>query len=267
MTLIIDKKVEFDLGQIISLEKEVVNLNQTIGAQRETIHTLEEKNLELRAQHAKELLDAKKRVIITTRREYEGPFGPTIKEVRDVKYENLDDVVETIKKEESKKLKIDNSKLENELEDLKLSKEKTDKELTRLQKHFEDRITEAKSDVRERYNKILEGSQKEIETLKEELQKVKDNKTDSEIEEARKQEIITLKERIHELETELSAASSINLFRKTWNKLTNNLARKQALKELEEKKERIEKISRNYPKSLKFWGAVRNFFDDFTYTF
>ena len=73
------------------------------------------------------------------------------------------------------------------------------------------------------------------------------NNTDEQVEAARKQEIIDLKERITELETQINDSVSISGLKRFWNRITDRNIRVEARKEYLAKKSRINQISNSYP--------------------
>ena len=100
-------------------------------------------------------------------------------------------------------------------------------------------------EYKEKFNSLIERErdyEKEIESLQEELEKERSNKTDRELEEKRIQEIATLNSRVVELEGEIERLKSMNIFTRAWEFFTKRLAQKEAIKELERSKEAVEKV-------------------------
>jgi len=176
-----------------------------------------------------------------------------------ISYKNLDDVVETIRKDESKRLKLDNQGLEEDLDDAKIKVSKTEHKLEKVEASVKEQVTEAKDKLKALHKRDTEHYEKQAENLRKELSKVKSNKTDKEVEAARKQEIVDLKERITELEQELIDAGSINIIKRAWRKMTNLKAKKIAIKEIIVKKDRVKEISNNYPKGHGFWDIFNTY--------
>jgi chromosome segregation ATPase len=185
-----------------------------------------------------------------------------------VTYKNLEDVVADIKKDVSKNLKLDAHKLEQEIEDLKISNDKLYKENGRfktqkeqLKKDHAEDLTEAKSEVRNRYQKMLDAKEEKIAELYEEIDNLKVRMTDEIIEENRKQEIVDLKNRIEELETEMAevekAAESRKGFKAWAEKRAERRLLKDAIAEAEEKSARINEIGNNYSSSKNQWDFIK----------
>ena len=95
-----------------------------------------------------------------------------------------------------------------------------------------------------------------IEFSEPELRKVKRDKTDEAVEEARKQEIIDLKNRIAELEATANEKPIFGWFKTIIYNWLNVDARAkiQAERENLEKQERIKEISNNYPDTKHWWA-------------
>lgn len=281
-TILTTGMAEVSVKEIIALEKSVNDKDQTIGALREQIKTLESKIEDVKADSIKN----QAMVIIqkgvgkgdssyrcNCGYYYDSRFsthcpscGTTSPKGEDVKeYKNLDTVIETIRKEESKKLGIDLNELEDKLNTLSLDKTKVqntlnfkiaelEESLKTEKKEKDNELQSAKEKIRKHLGGIVDEQVKEIDELKEELKKVKKDKTDDQVEEARKQEIIDLKERITELEKPVPAPEFGWFKTIIYNWLDIDGAVKvKAETETIEKQARVEEISNNYPKDKSFW--------------
>lgn len=254
-------ETQIDPREIVRLESKNDLLNQIVGELRTSNSKLQQ-----------ELRDKEKttdKVIIKTRRSSSGPYGGYTPD--DISYKNLDDVVEDIRKTESKKLKVDTAKLEEEVTDLELHNDKLAKKLNREIADRSDKITESKKRLKdlyekdhEIYEKELEENQKRISDLKEEINKIKADKTDKQLAEKRKEEIIDLKSRVKELNEEVEKLSSINIVKKAWNKFTNFNAKKAALLEKETKEEDLRKIK---AETVKDTNCKEKYQSPYTYNY
>jgi hypothetical protein len=185
-----------------------------------------------------------------------------------ITYKNLDDTVELIRTEESKKLKTDTHKLDQEIQDLTLAKDKLYKENGRFKTQKEQMakdhaidITEAKTDVRKRFQTQLDSKEDKIADLYKEIDNLKDNNTDELIEANRAQEIIDLKEQITGLANELAeiekASATMRSMKAWFEKRRKERLEKEAMVEEQDRKDRVEEISNNYPSSKKAWDTTK----------
>jgi len=230
-----------NVNTISTLQSKVDLLNQTIGSQQETINSHGANVSQLRKEYEDKVKEV--RVISTTKsgKQYDS-WGDRIYSPPTVSttYKNLDTVIADIRKEESSKLKLSTVELEGAIEDKELLIVKLRADVTRINKTKEDELTDAKSKLRERYNKLIEGHTDEIKELKEEIVKVKKSKTDEELDKKRKEEIADLNERIIELEEEIKVIGSMNFFKRAFRAMTLNS--KKAQKATAEKRNRIDNI-------------------------
>ena len=269
-----DKKgeVKVDMKDIMNLSKEQLETNQVIGAQRKTIEILEKQLKDEKANHEAEIEKTTKEIRVQSGHinTKVGPLGKQVCKVCGYThtllmkdhcyncgaemqkdpifiYKNLEDVVDMIRKEESKRLIINNVELETVNEVLAFDLAKSIKKEEILTKKLDIEVTEAKSRVRERLNGIISEKDKEIDELKAEIIKIQDDKTDAQIEELRKQEIIDLKAYVQEIE--IDKENLIELL-PLWKriKFNNKKAQLEALIEKTNKEERIEEISNEYPR-------------------
>lgn len=266
-TILTTGVAEVSVKEIIALEKSVTDKDQTIGALQEQIKHLETK-----------VEDTKKdqKVVIVRKTVNNGMrinmYGNidynTPKETEEViGYRNLETVIEDIRKEEAKKLGFDLNELENKIGLAELEKTKVqntsnlkvkelEESLKNEKKEKESEIASAKEKIRKNMTVLIDTLNNEVDELQDELRKVKKDKTDEAVEEARKQEIILLKERIHELEVATLETPQFGWFKMlfyNWLKIDAR-AKVQAERELIEKKNRINKISNNYPTNKSWWA-------------
>lgn len=236
----VNKTILENAKKISELEKEIALLQQTIGAHKETIKVQEQKMKDMR----EDFSDRSKQVVIRKIRDGGlrfDEFGQLMpKEQKE--YRNLDSIVKDIRKEEKSKLKKDVGALEDKLEDQKLEIEKLSNKLERERAQAEEKLTEEKSKLRERKDKEIQASLERITELKNEIIKIKNNKTDKELEEKRKKEIADLNERIVELEEEIEHLKSIGLFKRMWYKITDFKAKREAYRKELQKSNRISEI-------------------------
>ena len=283
-----EKAVTNDNAALASvvLDRTVSDKDQTIGAQREHIETLRTKieTLEAdlaKAESEKEVISDDQKVIVVKqdqhgiecpRCSYFNSGSPTscwdcgtkltglYGKEKIIEKRNLDDVIKEVRKEESKKLKIDNIELEKELEDTSFKLSKTKNELKAIKTTQSQEITDARREVRERYQKDMEEQARrhkatktelnnKIDELVEENRKLEENKTDAEVEQARKQEIIDLKTRIEELDAMVEESKKLEIPRlnRFWKRMTARLEEFRLEDELWDKRKRVNEISNEYP--------------------
>jgi len=296
--IVVTGMAEVSVKEIIALEKSVNEKDQLIGALREQINQLKdadakkEKEFEAKQKEIKIITTTSTQRNINicdncgynssytrcpncgyTKTMFSKPSSPS-----EVKYEykNLDDVVEKIRKEETKKLGLDLSELQNQINTLTLEKQSLENDLTfKLKKAEEDlkiKRAETKEEISRAVESIKRDTDKKIDNFKiqleqkeEELRKVKKDKTDDAVEAARKQEIIDLKERITELETVNANPLGFGWFRKAiynWLKVDAKV-KIAAEREDNAKKRRTKEISNNYPANKDFWAPkwMTGFYD------
>ena len=291
-----ETKTETPKGVVVSadnlmnvvLDRTISDRDQTIGAHKQTIKHLETQNAELQKQldveksKATVIADDQKVVVVSDTRVgtkacpscgyangnnntcYD--CGYTLKNIktgpRVIEYRNLDKVIEDIRKEESKALKVDNVELEKELDNATFKLKRASNALTKLHIESGQLLTDAKREVRERYQKEMDEQRRKfsaqidenenkIDELVEEIQKLEENKTDAEVEEARKQEIIDLKNQVAELETAIKEAqdAATPRMRKVWQNIADRNTQRKLEEEKESKQDRIDQISNSYPKA------------------
>jgi len=276
---------EVSVKEIIALEKSVTDKDQTIGALREQI-----KNLTTTINEIKADAIAKQATVLiqkgttkkgearcvscgwyynNTGRNTCPNCGITFPSDSTTEYRNLDSVIEDIRKEEIVKLNLDFLASENKINDLILEKIKLENDLTfklrevkanlkEEQKDREDVIAKAKEGIRKHMGGIIDEQVKELDDLKVEYKKLKTNKTDEQTEEARKQEIIDLKERITELENITENPLGLGWFKKAiynWLKVDVEVEI-QARRDDNAKKARVDEISNKYPETKNWWSTL-----------
>lgn len=218
------------------LENEIKASRETIGALRQTIIGLERK-----------IEDDKKRVTIveeTPGARVREPWGgstvsmPSTHKIRTV---NMDEAVKLIAEKT-------NSKLETELKEAKAalkSKESHIADLEQSIEHIEAKKNRAIDTIEATYYEEKHQAEKsfadsntklkhQVQDLKEELVKVKADKTDEQLEKTRKEEVAKLKARIKTLEREVGRIANLSWFGRTWDRIANRDARVEALKQLED---------------------------------
>jgi outer membrane murein-binding lipoprotein Lpp len=134
----------------------------------------------------------------------------------DVITTDLVDAVARVKKE------IETAKT-TEIEAKDETIKKLSKKLKENQEELNDKVNENakeyekwKKNKEEKHSTKVETLTKEIESLEEDLQKERENKSDAEVEKKRLQEIADLKVRIMNLESELSLLTGLTWFKRTW---------------------------------------------------
>jgi len=224
-----------------SLQNTISSLDREIGFKENLIEKLE-KDLKLAKEKQPE-------VRIITQERKKDYWGCT-EQVTSVEYKNLSLVQDDIRREFDSTYKKEIKDLNKQITDLKSNLEKTTNNYTSNSNLLELDYKKYKQDIeleyatkrlnieREVYNK-----NKVIETFKEELEKVKNDKTDEQLAEKRRQEIVDLRLRIEELEAIIKEIESTNIFKRIWNSILNGKARVIAQKQLIEKKRLIDNIN------------------------
>lgn len=279
--------------------------NQTIGAQKETIKNLRDQIVDLKKDHTAELakvrneaaeneerLGKEVRIIKGNSRKVKvcphcgqhndehanycsnydcesyirGVKATTIHDK--VEYKNLDDAIETIRKDLEKDLPKSIHELEQENAQLVLDKDKLYKENGRFEQKnamlaadYQDQIEKFRKETRKKYEDKLEDKSQKIKELEEEMEKIRTNKTDEIIEENRKQEIVDLKLHIEDQDFRIAELENIVESNRSTSKKFNLLEKRDAAKtaaaEREAKEDRTKRISSDYPTDMKFWDYMR----------
>lgn len=276
-----------DVQKLIGLEQSIASRDQLIGIKTEQASGLKQQIADLKKEHESQLEKSQKEVRIVTGKSDANihcdscgwhyntlrygscpSCGYRNSRVGAYQYKNLDDVVEMIRKEEGKNLKLDVNALEQTVQDLELKNENLKKEKDRIHVKWNtsiqeqgDEVRKVKSELRERHQEELAKSEKRITSLIDEIKKIKNDKTDELVELNRKKEIVELKARISELEKEIDQIEQTKVgpfsIKGWWNDKKADKLKKEAIAEKEERQETIEKISNEYPKNKSFW----NFFN------
>ena len=273
--------ISIPVERVISFEKSISEKDQTIGAHKETINNLKLQIEKLEAADDKVLDDQKVAVVrdtsVSNGRCEECGYSSDRNlnrttcyncdrklKIRKAKFEvveyrNLEDVITDIRKEESKKIGVDNNDLQNKLNKSEFEFSKLKTEVTNLENVQAQALTDAKRHVREGYQKELDASERKVKELVEEIQKLEENKTDEVVEAARKQEIIDLKEAVTELTEQIEESKKYPKLAKYWQRVAARSETKRLEADKKAKSSRIERISNNYPKvaekqSEKWWN-------------
>jgi DNA repair exonuclease SbcCD ATPase subunit len=222
--------------ELNSSKTNVESLNREIGTLENSIGTLQERIEELKSKQPE--------VRIVEQKEDRYGFKPT----NVIEYRNLDSVKIDIEKATDKKYKSDIEKLEKELKEAKSTIEDYNTRVERLRKDYESkeannrqsytlRGEELERDYKERATK----KDLKIKELQEEITKVKEDKTDEQLEKLRTEEIATLKLQIKELKDQRDEFIGMNIFKRIWLALTNQAVRVAAEKKIQEKEQELRK--------------------------
>lgn len=209
--------VTVPVSEFTSLKEQVNSLNREVGAKEQLIQNLKDNQKVIREKVSNDYSGSK-----VVSRETLG----------------LEEVTDTLRKELKGSFEKEISKLEKTVESLTssnkglttINKEQSEdysENLNKIQRDTNKRIVELKDDYREQ----LEKKAEKINALLEEIQKIKDSKTDKEVEEARNKEILDLKTRISLLEDELSVYSNMSFFKRIFTVRKANAADKEVAKE------------------------------------
>ena len=182
---------------------------------------------------------------------------------RNVSYKNLDDVKELIATE----LQIDEQRFKKQLNDkqseidgleqeVKLTRVNTSRKLELANADFSDKKIRMADDFKREFAKKEEDLNKQLSDLQIELQKVKDNKTDAELAEARAKEIELLNKRIATLEVEVDNLSKMNGIQRFWYRVTNRAALKTYVEDKEKINEELRKVSGMHRWMKYFQGYI-----------
>jgi len=261
---IADNTMNINAEALIALRQRVTDKDQTIGSLEESVKNLNNQISELKTEKNKDVISDDQKVIVVEQynnnNEVRCQCGnwtynnicPSCSRVlrskeKVIATRNLEEVTAKLRKDISKELQIDNIALEDNVSKLSFSHSKLENELKANNKDHEQNITDAKRDVRKSYQTQLEAANRRVEDLLEDIVKLEDDNTDEQVEEARKQEIIDLKERITELEELIEDSKLVPSLRKFWQRITDRKVKLQAAKENLEKQERVDRISNEYP--------------------
>jgi len=212
------------------LEKQVTQQAEVIGALKQNI-------TDLRMQ----LGEGIKKVIIEERKTTNSWGGPqTVSQITKLNMEDATDLIaKKINKDyetEAKELRREVARKERQLEDasesskLRISSQMRD--LSRLSGEHQEALYQNEK----QWTGINADLKHKIHDLKEELVKVRGDKTDEIVEKQRKEEITKLKARIKSLEREVNRLSTQGWLGKTWDRISNRKARVEAIKQVEDEK-------------------------------
>jgi chromosome segregation ATPase len=217
---------------------EIASLNREIGAQEAHLVTLEAQIEELKSKQPEV------RIIKGANKE---TWHGIVSSEEVVEYRNLDSVKMDIEKVMDKKYKANIEKLEIDLKIANFQLETRADELSRAKLRFESDKENQRTECKiYKYSLIREYEEKEVDKdntikkLEEELVKVKEDKTDEQLEKLRTEEIATLKLQIKKLKNQVDEFLGMNIFKRTWLALTNKAVRVAAEKEIQEKERELE---------------------------
>jgi len=238
-----------------SYSKKIDVLTRELGAKESHIETLK--------QQIQELKDKEPQVRVIAGKKVETFFG-TITEEGTTEYRNLDSVKLDIEKLTEKKFKVEIDKLEKELKSAKSEVEDSTEKIEKLRKTFDSEAATIRQNYSLKKDEIERDSQKvitkkdlRITELEEELVKVKEDKTDEQLESKRLEEVTKLKLLVKDYKKQLDDFMSLNLFKRVWLALTNKAIRIAAEKEVLEKEREIEKLQQ-YPNGKGLMDQIRN---------
>lgn len=235
-----DTKLAINLAnieKINGLQNEIKLQHETIGSQRQKIIELEDKIKEVKNNSEKKI------VIEETKPPVRNAWGELTPIRRIVYKANVEDAVKLMaeivdKENESQleKLKQDYKSLKGLYENLKDTEKERDKsrvrEVEKIYEDYKEKVFQKEKSLSASNAKLKHA----YEDLKEELEKVRKDKTDEILEKERKEEISKLKARIKTLEREVERLSTQGWLGKTWDRITNRKARVEALKQIEDEK-------------------------------
>jgi len=267
------------LDEYDRLKSEISVLKEKAGAQTQTIHQLQDEI----SKSEKE--QPKIRVTHYTER-YNDWDDKVYFDENKVEFMNMSEVVSLANKQAETKvnsklkkleetvdyyerieklLKKENLNLEDELRE---QKNTFKKERSKITSEYDELLNSNESEYEKNINKLVKASKQDnesynetIKELKEEIQKVKDSKTDEEVEKKRNEEIKTLKGRIADLEKILNDLKNTSFFKRIGKLRNITLEQNKAAQELKEREWNADKIGTTWVKEN---GKTRkyNYFDD-----
>ena len=221
--------------EMANLEARIASLNSALGGTKEALKSKDNEINRL----TEESKNSEKVIVKTISLNRLGYAEKSPK----LEYTNLKDVESEMRKDIEAKLKQSISDLENELLDSLIRIETLDREVARSTKRNNNVVEEEQDKARKKFGKLEAAHKEVVNDLKEELIKVKKDKTDEQVEAKRKEELATLNETIDKLTKLLDESNKIGWFKKLTNKLFDRGTRKQVIKELEEAKALITRES------------------------
>jgi DNA repair exonuclease SbcCD ATPase subunit len=243
------------LDEYDSLKRNLEAKDQMIGALEERVDHLNDKVTEVEEKQPEVKIVHYKEVWNNWRDEM-------LPEEAKVEFTNLSEI-ETLAYNKAKvdyeqKLKelINNNKsLKDETERLDDIVASKNKQISTNFKIYNDTISDLRVEYKDNISKLdkaykadVNSYKETIKELKEEIQKVKDGKTDKEIEEKRNKEILDLKNRIKDLEKILEDLKSMNFFKRVFKLRTISAEKLAAQKELIEREKRANKVGTTWVK-------------------
>jgi chromosome segregation ATPase len=257
------------LNESVNTQRALVGaLEQQIENLKEEIIKVEEKQPQVKVTH-----------LVNEWNDYDDALYP---KVNKVEFLNLPDVVSlannTAKSIVKEKIDELESKLEVEEKSYKQLQKRFDdakdlidyknRELNKIKIKYDQEVTDAKeeytknvSTLKKAYSEDVDAYKETIKDLKEEVKKVKDSKTDEEVEKKRNQEIVDLKLRIRDLEKLIKELSNMNFFKRTFKLRSISTERLAAQKELIEREKKVNLIGTTWVKEngkYQTYDAFRN---------
>jgi len=236
------------VDRVLGMQEEINSLNNQVSSLQRELGSEEEHNQTLRNQ-IEELKSKQPEVRIITSKPVSNRYGDTYTEST-IEYRNLSSVQDDIRKEIEAKYKKDLDKSEATIKslnkDLESKQDFYHNEIKKIESRYENyslgnRLS-FEADKRALDEREIKKDLK-IKELKEEIEKIKNDKTDEQLAKQREEEIKTLKDRIEELEASVANLTSTNIFKRIWNAILDKNARVAAQKELLKKKEKADKIT------------------------
>ena len=233
------------------LETKNASQSETIGAHKETIRNL-----------AHQLETDKKKVTIVEEDrkgdnakgyDYYGTRVPGTKAITITKV-NLEDAAELIANKTNEKTETELKETKSVLKDKERHIENIDESIKdieaanmRKSENIQARYSEELFQARKEYKDQNSKYKHSIEDLKEELKKVKNEKTDEQLEKTRKQEVAKLKARIETLESEMNRLINLSWFNRVWDRITKRSAKIEAQKQIRTEERAADNVRINSP--------------------
>jgi len=225
------------LDEYNNLRDNIESLRRETGANEETIRHLEDKLSEA---------DDKNREVRVTH--YTNNYSPWIGDyslsVAKVEFVNMADVEILADKKARSEVEAHIDELENKVIEYNNEVKARERTITQLGEDNNVRV----EDLKRAYNKDVKAYKETITDLKEEIQKVKDSKTDIEIEKKRNEEIKDLKGRIKDLESTIEELGKLNFFKRTFKLRTISAEKLAAQKELLQRERRANAVGTTWVK-------------------
>lgn len=206
--------------QISSKQKEIDNLNERIGDYKRTIS---EKSKDERIKCIQ--IDE---------------FGEET-----VTYQNLSNLekeaYEKAKKEVEKEL-AERKKLEYEIADLKLKAKEAERDYSANLSDLHHNNRNIRQEIRSEFTDKLDRKDDKIKSLEQELVKVKNDKTDEQLEKARKKEISQLNKIIAQQSKQIEELQNRSWFRRVFERIVNFKAQIAIQKDLQKEREKLAEL-------------------------